>query len=128
MLTEYFIFLASYFIIDMLWIRSSSSVHKKVIEGIQKSPMSIDMVTGAMYYLILSAIVIYTLSRFARNQNEWFLLGFLMLLAMFLTFDMTNKTIFKEYPYWYMGMDVIGGVSSGMLALLITWFLSKNTV
>lgn len=126
MLLQYFTFLASYFIIDMLWIKLSSQYHKSVIENIQKSPLSIDMISGTLYYLILSFILIYTLTRFAKNTKEWFILGLLMALAMFLTFDITNKTIFTQYPYWYGAMDVVGGVSSIMIALAITWVISKK--
>lgn len=126
MLVPYFIFLASYFILDMLWIKLSSRYHKQVIEGVQKSPLEVNMVSGTLYYLVLSFLIIYALTRYTKSAKEWFILGFIIALLMFLTFDITNKTIFKEYPYWYAGMDIVGGVSSIMLALLITRTLAKN--
>lgn len=123
---EYFTFLTSYFILDMLWIKLSAPYHKGVIENIQKSPLSINMVSGTIYYLALSFLIIYALTRFTKTNSEWFILGFVMALAMFLTFDITNKTIFSAYPYWYAMMDVAGGVSSIMIALLITWYICST--
>ena len=122
----YFIFLLSYFIIDMVWITISSKYHKGVIENIQKSPLTIDMVSGTIYYVVLSFLLIYALSMFTKTKSDWLLLGFLIALSMFLTFDITNKTIFKEYPYWYVAFDVTGGVSSIMLALLITSYFAVH--
>jgi uncharacterized membrane protein len=120
MWAKYFSFLIVYFIVDMIWIGLSSYHHKAVIENIQQSKLRINMISGSLYYIILSAILVYTLVRFTKTDSEWYALGFLMAMSMFLTFDLTNKTIFINYPAWYVVMDVVGGVSSIMLSLYIS--------
>lgn len=126
MLLEFFTFLCSYFILDMLWIKVSSSYHKGVIEKIQQSPLQVNMVSGTLYYILLSFLMIYALTKFTKTPQEWMTLGFVIALSMFLTYDLTNKTIFTGYPYWYTAMDVIGGVSSIMVALLITLYIKNR--
>lgn len=126
MLLPYFTFLATYFVLDMLWINFTSQYHKSAIEGVQKAPLKIDMFSGTLYYLIISFLIIYALTQYTKSRNDWFILGFVIALTMFFTFDITNKTVFKDYPYWYAGMDIIGGVSSIMLSLLVTWIITSK--
>ena len=118
---QFIIFLLTYFIIDMLWIQLSSKYHKASIERVQNSPLHINMISGSLYYLIVSFLVIYILSKFTNGStSSWFQLGFLLTLLMFVTFDLTNKTIFTNYPYRYALFDIVGGITSVMLSLGIT--------
>ena len=124
LILPYFTFLATYFVLDMLWIKLTSQYHKTAIEGVQKVPLKIDMLSGTLYYLVVSFLIIYALTQYTKTTKDWFILGFIIALTMFFTFDITNKTVFTNYPYWYVGMDIVGGVSSIMLSLLVTWIIS----
>ena len=117
---EYYIyFLVIYFIIDMIWISLTSRFHKSAIEGVQKEPLAINMVSGTIYYILVSFLMIYIISQYAKSVDDAMKLGTIIALLMFVTFDLTNKTVFKNYPYWYVAMDVAGGVTSIVLSLYI---------
>lgn len=119
MYAYYIYFLIIYFIIDMIWITLSSKFHKVAIEKVQNRPLKVDMVVGAVYYLIVSFLIIYIISSYTKTSGDALRLGTMLAILMFVTFDLTNKTIFTNYPYWYVAMDIVGGVSSLVLSLYL---------
>ena len=108
----------------MIWISLTSKYHKRALEGVQKRPLQINMISGTIYYIVIPFIIIYLISRYTKTRNEGLIMGALLALLMFATFDITNKTVFSDYPYWYVAMDMVGGITSILISLYLASMIS----
>lgn len=110
----------------MVWISLTSKYHKLALEGVQKRPLQINMISGTLYYIVIPFIIIYLISRYTKTRNEGLVMGAMLALLMYATFDITNKTVFTEYPYWYAVMDIAGGITSILLSLYLASLISTS--
>jgi uncharacterized membrane protein len=125
MLSVYIYFAVIYFIVDMIWITLSSKFHKSALQSVQNKPLKINMISGTLYYIVIPFIISYVITVYTKTFSDALRLGAILAVLMFATFELTNKTVFENYPYWYAGMDFVGGVSSIVLSLYIAMSLAK---
>ena len=96
-------------VIDMIWIRGFTSIHKEQLEKVQKSPLQIDMKAGTLFYVLAAIAYFEVIKKLAINKEDAFKKGALLGLLMYGTFDITNKTIFKDYTWDYAIKDTLWG-------------------
>ena len=96
--------------IDQIWIQGASSLHRSVVQAVQGSELTVDLVAGAGFYA-LGALAFYTflLNNPSVNEKNVALYAFILGICMFGTFDLTNKAIFKNYTWDYAIKDTLWG-------------------
>lgn len=116
---DYIIFLIVYLIIDIVWVVGARKIHSNTVELVQNAPITINFIPVMMYYLIAPLSYVFIIKRYARSMSESLGLAALVGLLMFGAFDLTNKAIFKNYPWSYVIMDMAWGITSMTLATLV---------
>ena len=112
------------FVIDMIWLQGFSSLHKAQYEKVQKSPLQIDMKAGSVFYILAAIAYFEVIKKMSINKQDAFKKGALLGLLMYGTFDITNKTIFKDYTWEYAIKDTLWGTFAMGLTSYIAYSLS----
>jgi len=108
-------------VIDMVWIRGFTSFHKTQLEKVQKSPLQIDMKAGTLFYVLAAIAYFQIIKKMSINKEDAFKKGALLGLLMYGTFDITNKTIFKDYTWDYAIKDTLWGTFAMGIASYIAY-------
>ena len=106
-------------ILDFIYLKSSSSLYSKLINKIQKSPMSLRMYSVIIVYILIFlmwVIFIYN-KKDQHTLKENILRSFLLGLLTYGIYDFTNYSIFKD---WTLGISIMDTVWGGILYSLIT--------
>lgn len=115
---DYFQFLILLFFIDMIWI--SQPFHKKLYEQVQNSTLVVDKKAVALFYLLAPLAFIYFIRPLSKTKKDALFYGVIMGFLMYMTYDLTNKAVFREYTWDYAINDVIwGSVVFGVVSYLI---------
>lgn len=124
MCVGYIKFAVILFVIDMIWLQGFSSLHKAQFEKVQKSPLQIDMKSGTVFYILAAIAYFEVIKKMSINKQDAFKKGALLGLLMYGTFDITNKTIFKDYTWEYAVKDTLWGTFAMGLTSYIAYSLS----
>jgi uncharacterized membrane protein len=108
-LKKYILFLIIYLLIDSIWILGARNYHSKVISDVQKSPVVLNPIAGSLFYILAPFAYLLFVEPKSQNINEMFENGAKIGLLMYGTFDLTNKAIFKSYPWTYTALDMLWG-------------------
>jgi len=109
MCVEYIKFAVILLVIDMIWLQGFSSFHKDQIQRIQRAPLKLDMKAGTLFYVLAATAYFKVIKKLSINKEDAFKKGALLGLLMYGTFDLTNKTIFKDYTWDYAIKDTLWG-------------------
>ena len=108
-------------LIDQIWVQGAKAMHIETVESVQKSSMIVDKKAAVAFYLIAGLAYTLLVTRLAGNDlKEAAKYGAILGAAMYFTFDLTNKAIFKDYTWEYAIKDGIWGVAVVSLAAVIT--------
>jgi len=121
MYVDYLKFLIIYVIIDLVWILGARKMHANTVEKVQGSPLKADPIPIALYYLMAPLAYIFIIKPNAKNTLDVIKMAALIGGLMFGTFDLTNKAIFKDYPWSYTIMDIMWGIFSITLTSVLCW-------
>lgn len=121
-LRNYLIFMIIYLLIDMVWILGARKMHIHMIESIQKEPMKANMTAASLFYLMAPMAYVIFIKPYAKDLTDALRLSFAISGLMYGSFDLTNKTIFKNYSWSYTFTDIIWGMFS---MTLTTFFVFK---
>jgi uncharacterized membrane protein len=105
-------------LIDQIWLQGAKSYHHSMIISIQKSDLQFSLLAGILWYILAGVAYHY----FVLPTKDVFFYGFLMGLAMYGTFDLTNKFIFRDYTWIYALSDMMWG---SFCFAITSWILSK---
>lgn len=120
---DYIKFIVLYIVIDLVWIIGAKKLHASTVEKVQGAPLSVDPVPVALYYLMAPLAYIFIIKPHAKNLKDVMLMSALVGGLMFGTFDLTNKAIFKAYPWSYTIMDIMWGIFSITLVSTLCWII-----
>ena len=109
MLKEYITFMILLLLIDSLWIMGASKLHTSVVQKVQKSPLKVNYIPAFLFYIIASLGFVLIIQKLSHSVKEAFQYGLILGLLMYGTFDLTNKAIFVDYPWWYTMADMTWG-------------------
>lgn len=112
-------------LIDSLWVIGAGKLHQGTVEKVQKSPLQVDYVPALMFYLMVPVGYILIVKKLAKTRKDAFLYGMLLGLLMYGTFDLTNKAIFKEYPWSYTLADMSWGTLCVGIVSAVVFSLEK---
>ena len=96
-------------IIDSIWVLGANKLHSSVVKRVQKSDLSVDLIAALMFYLLVPLAYIFLILPLSKNETDAFKYGILLGALMYGTFDLTNKAIFKDYPWSYTVADMTWG-------------------
>jgi uncharacterized membrane protein len=117
-MNDYLKFLLLALIIDSIWI--SKPFHKQQYELIQKSYLEVDFNAAMLFYLFAPLAYIYFIKPLSKNKNDAMKYGALLGFLMYMTYDFTNKAVFKDYNWNYAIKDIIwGSFVFGLVSYLI---------
>lgn len=102
-------FLFLYLILDSIWLVGMKQLHQQQIEKIQKSSMQFDYLSAILFYLFAYLAFSKFVKPLSQSKKEAFEKGALMGFLLYMTFDLTNKAIFKEYEWSYAIKDILWG-------------------
>jgi uncharacterized membrane protein len=106
---QYIVFAILLLIIDSIWVIGANSIHKNVVNKVQKSPLEVNLIAAVLFYVLASFGYILFIRKLAKDAKSAFLYGFMLGLLMYGTFDLTNKAIFVNYPWTYTLADMTWG-------------------
>lgn len=112
-------------IIDSIWVVGANRVHSRVIQNVQKSDVQINVVAALLFYILAPIGYCMIIKRLAKTTKEAFLYGMLLGALMYGTFDLTNKAIFKDYPWLYTISDMTWGTICFGTVSAITFSMIK---
>ena len=103
---------------DLFYLKTTSKYFKKQIFLIQKTPMTLDLISALFCYLFLSFGLYYFIIKSNKSLIDAFLLG----LVIYGVFDTTNKALFSKWKWITVLFDTLWG---GVLFLLTTYIYTK---
>jgi uncharacterized membrane protein len=103
---------------DLFYLKTTSKYFEKQIFLIQKTPMTLDLISALFCYLFLSFGLYY----FIINSNKSLIDAFLLGLVIYGVFDTTNKALFSKWKWITVLFDTLWG---GVLFLLTTYIYTK---
>lgn len=105
-------------LIDGLFLYTISDIFKQQVLDVQKSPMQINMVGGALCYLFLILGLYYFILKPHRSVKDAFLLG----LVIYGVYETTTYALLKNWKLQTVMIDTLWG---GILFALTTYFTYK---
>ena len=101
---------------DAIWLTANMSYHTKLIENIQKSPLTMRVIPAVLVYiLIIAALYVFALD--AKTLKEAALKGAALGFAMYGLYDLTNYATLTNYTFQMTVKDMAWGtVLCGLVA------------
>ena len=103
-------------ILDSIFIYFTKNKFANQIQLVQNSPMEIDFYAAALTYVILIYVLNYFIIKENKNEKDAFLLG----LCIYGVYELTTKSLLKNWSYETVIMDTLWG---GILFSLTTYLL-----
>ncbi len=97
-------------------------MHDSQIRSIQNSGLEVDKLAGLLFYIFAGVAYEYFVKPLSKNKEEAFKNGAMMGFLLYMTFDFTNKAIFKNYKWDYAIYDIIWGT---ILFAFVSYFVYK---
>jgi uncharacterized membrane protein len=96
-------------LLDAVWLTAIAPTSRRVIAGIQGTPMQIRWISAAFVYLLIAVAVVYLAVLSATNTMEAASRGALLGLALYGVYDFTNYATLTGYPLPYAIADTAWG-------------------
>lgn len=109
MLTTFITFMILTLLIDSIWVIGANKIHSSVVQNVQKSPLKVSLLPAMLFYLLVPLGYVFIIKKLATDVKSAFMYGMLLGLLMYGTFDLTNKAVFKDYPWPYTIADMTWG-------------------
>ena len=106
------------FLLDFIYLYTTSTYFNKQIFNVQNKPLQLNVFGAAVAYLFMLFGLYYFILRENKNMYHAFLLG----LVIYMTFDGTNKAIFKNWTWTTLLIDGIwGGILFALTTLIVNY-------
>lgn len=117
--------LVSFLVLDYIWLgHIQAPMYKKVVRGIQGSELEVNYTGAIAAYLLMVAVVWYTVKS-SHTQQEAIVKSALAGLAVYGIFNGTNHAIFKEWGHRVSVMDTLWGTFLFGLVGGATWYVTR---
>jgi uncharacterized membrane protein len=104
-----------FILLDAIYLTSTLSITKPLVENIQHSPIQLNYFSLIMVYIFDIFVLYYFIIYKNLSLVEAFLLG----MCVYGVYEFTNKSILSKWTYSLAIMDTVWG---GILFLLTTFF------
>ena len=108
---DYINFLLPLLFIDFIYLTLTGQYQQKYYAGIQKSDFQPNYLAAMGFYLLGAMAFPAFIRPLSHNKFEAAKYGALMGFLMYMTYDLTNKAVFKDYKWSYALMDVAWGTA-----------------
>jgi len=98
-----------YIILDQIWLIGNKASHLSQVKLIQNEELQLDLFAGILFYIFSGIAYTHFIKPLSKTKKEAFMNGAVMGFLMYMTFDLTNKAIFKKYEWNYAVKDVAWG-------------------
>ncbi|MFC1653254.1 DUF2177 family protein [Patescibacteria group bacterium] len=124
-LKQYFITLPIFLAIDAVWlVFIANKFYSKYIGFLMKS--DVNFIAAALFYLLfVVGLVVFAIAP-SLEKGSWIqalLLGALLGLISYSTYDLTNLATIKDWPVLVTIVDMIWGTLLGGLVSLVSYFI-----
>jgi uncharacterized membrane protein len=125
MFQSFITFMILLLLIDSIWVLGARKIHSQVVESVQKAPLNPDLLPAALFYVMVPFAYVLIIKKLAKTKVDALLYGMLVGMLMYGTFDLTNKAIFKDYPWSYTIADMSWGTICVGVVSLLTFSFGK---
>jgi uncharacterized membrane protein len=108
-------------LIDSIWVVGAGKIHSSVVQKVQKTKLEVNYLPALLFYLLVPLGYVFIIRKLATDVKTAFVYGLLLGFLMYGTFDLTNKAIFKDYPWSYTIADMTWGTLVVGLVSAITF-------
>jgi uncharacterized membrane protein len=123
----YLVAVPVFFLIDMLWlVVIAKGIYQKYMGHLMR-PMPNWPVAIIFYLLFIVGLIIFAIYPAVRN-NSWtyaLLYGAMFGFFTYMTFDLTNLAVLKDYSWQITIIDIIWGVVLSATVSVSAFFISK---
>ena len=125
-LTHLIVTIIVYLVVDLPWVAFGAKAlnvdWNSAVEIIQKSPIKIKKIPALISYIIIAVCIYYfgVRDRLNNNLSEQFIDSVMIALAIYGSFDLINYAIFSETPLLIVLSDIVWGIISVSLTVIIT--------
>ncbi len=126
----YLIAVPIFVIIDLVWLGViAKGIYKKYI-GHLMLPTPNWPVAVMFYLIFIVGLVIYAINP-AIKESSWLVAlgyGAMFVFFTYMTFDLTNSAILKDWPWRIVVIDIIWGMVLSGSVSVIAYFIGRNFV
>ncbi len=126
----YLIAVPIFFLIDLIWLGVlGKGIYQKYI-GRLMLPAPNWTAAIIFYLLFVSGLVIFAIYPAAKN-NSWsyaLIYGAMFGFFTYMTFDLTNLAVLKDWPWKIVIVDIIWGIFLSGSVSLLAYLIGKNFV
>ncbi len=126
----YLIAVPVFFLIDLLWLGVvAKGVYQKYIGHLMR-PSPNWPVAIVFYLLFIVGLVIFAIYPALKDSSWTYALYFGALFGFFtyMTFDLTNWAVLKDWPWQIVIFDIIWGIVLSSSVSVVTYFVAKNFI
>lgn len=106
---KYIKFLAILIIFDYAYLSVTKEGQTNFYEKIQHETFKPNLVSASLFYILAPIAFIIFVNPLSRTKKDAAMYGAAMGFFMFMTYDLTCKTIFKRFTWNYAIKDIIWG-------------------
>ena len=123
----YFSTAAVFFAIDLVWLRLMNSRFYKIqLAGLMSD--KVNWLPALLFYLLFIVGLLFLVVLPAVDQGSWLramLLGGLLGMVAYATYDLTNLATFKNWPVLVTIVDISWGATVSAIVATISYFIAK---
>lgn len=126
----YLIAVPIFFVIDLVWLGVvAKGVYQKLIGHLMR-PTPNWPVAVVFYLIFIVGLVIYAINPAIKNSSWMIALGYGAMFGFFtyMTFDLTNWAVLKDWPWKVVVIDIIWGMVLSGSVSVIAYFIGRNFV
>ena len=110
--------------LDAVWLTLRSDYHKSLFFSIQKSPLRLNVVAGALVYIILALALFYGAIKDAKTVRDAAARGALIGFVLYSFYDATNMATLSGWTWSMFFTDIAWGTLAGGAAAALTAYLT----
>ncbi len=119
--------LPAFFALDMLWLGViAKTTYNKYLGGFMRSPINWEV--AIVFYLIFVLGILYFAVIPATQKGSWSLAlinGALFGFFTYMTYELTNWAILKDWPWQIVPIDIAWGTVLGGIVALVSFYISR---
>jgi len=123
----YFSTAAVFFAIDLVWLGLMNSRFYKIqLAGLMSD--KVNWLPALLFYLLFIVGLLFLVVLPAVDQGSWLramLLGGLLGMVAYATYDLTNLATFKNWPVLVTIVDISWGATVSAIVATISYFIEK---
>jgi uncharacterized membrane protein len=123
-ITTLVIILLAILSLDSIWLTLRSEYHNSLFFSIQKSPLTLNVIAGALVYIILALALFYGAVKDAKTVRDAAMNGALVGLVLYGFYDATNMATLRGWTWYMFFTDIAWGTFASAAAAGVAAYLT----